>query len=191
MRCLTQRVSLFGRPRRPLPAKKRSTSLYKTSTAVGGSASLCGTWYRSRPHKSGTLDLEAAWQYVAQARGVYRSKLPMAGARSETKPRRCVAVTRTRVAVIWIEFSSKPAGSPNDTIIKHHPATWFLIHEVQASSSKRGNVGGGELYALTAAGSSCCWSHSKNSMPASALISSPASRPIFSASAGAPTLLER
>ena len=49
----------------------------------------------------------------------------------------------------------------------------------------------GELYALTAAGSSCCWSHSKNSMPASALISSPASRPIFSASAGAPTLLER
>ncbi len=72
-----------------------------------------------------------------------------------------------------------------------YPATWFLIHEVQASSSKRGNVGGDELYALTAAGSSCCWSHSKNSMPASALISSPASRPIFSASAGAPTLLER
>ena len=32
-------------------------------------------------------------------------------------------------------------------MIKHHPATWFLIHEVQASSSKRGNAGGRALRA--------------------------------------------
>lgn len=69
----------------------------------------------------------------------------------------------------------------------------YLVFNSRSSSViiETGKRRRGELYALTAAGSSCCWSHSKNSMPASALISSPASRPIFSASAGAPTLLER
>ena len=59
---------------------------------------------RSGPHKSGTLGLEAARKYVAQARGVTGPKLPMAGARQSQSP--VVAsdsVARTRVAVC-IEF---------------------------------------------------------------------------------------
>ena len=183
MRCLTQLVSLVA-PRRPDGATN-DVDIYSR-----GSASL----WRYRGRQVWNSRPRSSTEVCAQARRVTGPKLPMAGARSETKPRRSVRLGRSdssrrmhRVPSFRPKAGSRPQRHDNKT-----PSSYLVFNSRSSSVIiETGKCRTGELYPLTAAGSSCCWSHSKNSMPASALISSPASRPIFSASAGAPTLLER